>query len=148
MLRRAPEPALDTFTGIATIAVTFFTLRCLYIRMAYALRSLAVLSLGILCSSCRLGPSPGSVLKPVIHAVDQDAVQAMRSAPFIAVVEVTDAELTGDMRMVNKPPEVGGPMIPAIPLHLARIRANVLVPIRGALPAQLEFYSWIWASGK
>jgi hypothetical protein len=92
--------------------------------------------------------SPGRVILPVIYAQDGAAALAMRSAPVILLVKVTALKLTGDKRMVGKPPEVGGPMTPTIPLHLARIRADVLLTIRGPVLGNVEFYSWVWASGK
>ena len=39
-------------------------------------------------------------------------------------------------------------MIPVIPLHLAKITAKPLLSIRGTATGPVEFYSWIWASGK
>jgi hypothetical protein len=38
-------------------------------------------------------------------------------------------------------------MCPTIPLHLARITADVLLTLRGPVHNQVEFYSWVWASG-
>jgi hypothetical protein len=39
--------------------------------------------------------------------------------------------------------------MPAIPLHLSRIHAEVLLTLRGpAEQRKVEFYSWVWASGK
>ncbi len=54
--------------------------------------------------------------------------------------------MTGDVRNVAKP-RVGGPMVPAIPLFLARINADVLITVQGQTRTAVEFYSWIWASG-
>jgi hypothetical protein len=42
---------------------------------------------------------------------------------------------------------MGGPMTPTIPLRLARIRAKVLLTLRGPIHGNVEFYSWVWASG-
>ena len=92
--------------------------------------------------------TPGRAIVPVIYAQDDQAALAMRSAPVILLVKVTAVKLTGDMRLVEKPPEVGGPTTPTIPLHLARIRAHVLVALRGPVRGDVEFYSWVWASGK
>jgi hypothetical protein len=39
-------------------------------------------------------------------------------------------------------------MLPAIPLHLAKISAKPLLYLRGSETANIEFYSWVWASGK
>lgn len=83
----------------------------------------------------------------MIYAQDDEAARAMRSAQLIPVVRVTELKLTGEERMVEKPPEVGGPMVPRIPLYLARIRADVLLTVRGPAHRTVEFYSWIWASG-
>jgi hypothetical protein len=71
----------------------------------------------------------------------------MRSAPVILLVRLAGLTLTGDARSVEKPPEVGGPMVPTIPLHLARISADVLLTLRGPVRGTVEFYSWVWASG-
>ena len=71
----------------------------------------------------------------------------MRSAPLILLVKISALSLTGDRRCVEKPSEVGGPMCPAIPLHLARITADVLLTLRGPVQDQVEFFSWVWASG-
>ena len=92
--------------------------------------------------------SPGRSIQPVIYAQDDQAALAMRSAPAILLVKITTVKLPGDMRTVVKPPEVGGPMTPTIPLYLARIRADVLLKLRGSLGSSVEFYSWVWASGK
>jgi hypothetical protein len=99
----------------------------------------------LFCPACG---SPGRAIRPVIYAQDDLAALDMRSAPVILVVKITTANLTGDMRMVEKPPEVAGPMTPTIPLHLARIRADVLLTLRGSVRSSVEFYSWVWASGK
>jgi hypothetical protein len=72
----------------------------------------------------------------------------MKSAPVILLIEVTTVKLTGGMRIVEKPAEVGGPMTPTIPLYLARIRAKVMLTLRGPIRSSVEFYSWVWASGK
>lgn len=88
------------------------------------------------------------VLRPVIYALEAEAAMAMRSAPVILVVEVTKVTPTGDMRIVEKPPGVGGPNTPTIPLNLARIEAKVLLTLRGPTRAKVEFYSWVWESGK
>lgn len=39
-------------------------------------------------------------------------------------------------------------MVPVIPLHLARISAKPLLTIVGSATSPVEFYSWVWASGK
>jgi len=91
--------------------------------------------------------SPASVIRPVIYAQNDEAASAMRSAPLIVLVRISTLSMTGDGKCVKKPPEVGGPMCPPIPLYLARIRADVLLALRGTVQDQVEFYSWIWASG-
>ena len=55
----------------------------------------------------------------------------MRSAPLIILVKIAGVELTGDVRSVDKLPGVGGPMTATVPLHLARINADVLLALRG-----------------
>ena len=92
--------------------------------------------------------SPGRAILPVIYAQDDQAALAMRSAPVVLVVRVTAVKLPGDTRIVEKPQEVGGPMTRTIPLYLARIRAKVLLTLRGPARGSVEFYSWVWASGK
>jgi hypothetical protein len=66
---------------------------------------------------------------------------------LVLVVRITKCDLVGDKKMVEKPPEVGGPMVPRIPLYLARIRADALLTLRGPRSGTVEFYSWVWASG-
>ena len=104
--------------------------------------------LAALVTSAAAASSPGRAIVPVIYAQDDQAALAMRSAPVILLVKVTTVKLQGDMRIVAKPPEVGGPMTPTIPLYLARIRADVLLTVRGQVRGSVEFYSWVWASGK
>lgn len=108
------------------------------------------LLLGILASvlSCAAQEPPALALRPVIYALDAEGALAMRSAPVILVIEITKAALTGDMRVVAKPPGTAGPDTPTIPLYLARIRAKVLLTLRGPVRTKVEFYSWVWASGK
>lgn len=107
--------------------------------------TLAALLIGTLLSvAC---DSPGRVIRPVIYAENDQAAVAMRSAPVILLVRIAGLKMTGDVRNVAKPPEVGGPMVPTIPLHLARINADVLITVQGQARSTVEFYSWIWASG-
>ena len=73
---------------------------------------------------------PNRVIQPIIYATDSNAGRAMRSAPVILVVNIVTTEL-GEERIVAKSASVGGPMIPAIPLRMARIRARVLLTLRG-----------------
>src|SRR5262245_60669434 len=70
--------------------------------------------------------SPAGVIRPVIYARYDEAASAMRSAPLVVVARISDSSLTGNGRCVEKAPEVGGPMCPRIPLHLARITADIL----------------------
>ncbi len=79
---------------------------------------------------------------------DDEAAQAMRSAPVILAIEVIDRTMTADVRTVGKPAETGGAVVYTIPLHLARIRAKVLLTLRGTAGKEVEFYTWLWASGK
>lgn len=73
----------------------------------------------------------------------------MKSAPLIVVAEIQSASLVSTQpREVNKPDTIGGPMVLKIPLHLAKIAARVLLRVRGSAPDEIEFYSWVWASGK
>ena len=71
----------------------------------------------------------------------------MQSAPIIVVAEIQAVWLDERPRDVEKPPEIGGPMTPRIPLVLAKISANVVLELRGSVPAHFEFYSWLWAGG-
>ena len=102
-----------------------------------------VVLLGGLCS-CR---GPVSPVRAVIYASDEEAGRAMREAPLIVVVRMGELKLTGEERMVEKPAGVGGPNVPAIPLHLAKISAEVLLTVRGQAGGRVEFFSWVWASG-
>src|ERR1700691_5513828 len=54
--------------------------------------------------------SPAHAIRPVIYARDDDAALAMRSASEILLVEVSTANLSGNLRNVNKPTGMGGPM--------------------------------------
>lgn len=109
-------------------------------------RRFGIVAVAVLVT-CAAASSPGRVILPVIYAQDDAAALAMKSAPVILLVRVTALKLTGDKRMVGMPQEVG-PMMPAIPLHLARVRADVLLTLRGPVWGNVEFYSWVWASGK
>lgn len=73
----------------------------------------------------------------------------MKSAPSIIVAEIQDAKFaSNEPRQVDKPPGIGGPMVPRIPLYLARMSARVLLTLRGTGTTRVQFYSWVWASGK
>lgn len=90
--------------------------------------------------------SAATVIRPVIYPQDE-AASAMRSAPRILLVRIAALRMTGAAKCVEKPPGVGGPMCPTIPLHSAQINAEVLLTLRGPVQDQVEFYSWVWASG-
>jgi hypothetical protein len=107
--------------------------------------ALVALSIGTLLSfACG---SPANAIRPVIYANHDEAAAAMRGSPVILAVRVVRLKMTGDVRNVAKPPSVGGPMVPTIPLHLVRINADVLLTVHGQVRTTVEFYSWIWASG-
>jgi hypothetical protein len=91
---------------------------------------------------------PWSIIRPVIHADDEQKAEAMRSAPLIFLAKIEAVELYSEPRQVEKPESVGGPMVPVIPLHLARISAKPLLFLRGSETGDITFYSWIWESGK
>jgi hypothetical protein len=88
------------------------------------------------------------VIRPIIHANDEQKTTAMRSASIVVLAEIQEVEVFDKPRVVEKPAAVGGPMVPTIPLHLARISAKRLLTIRGNGTGPLDFYSWVWASGK
>ena len=87
------------------------------------------------------------MIRPVIHASNEQKMAAMRSASLIFVVKIQSMDLYSEPRQVEKP-AAGGPMIPMIPLHLARISAKPLLFLHGRTTGPSEFYSWVWASGK
>jgi hypothetical protein len=87
-------------------------------------------------------------IRPIIHADDEQRAAAMRSAPEVFLAEIQGAELYSEPRQVEKPASVDGPLLPAIPLHLARITAKPLLFLRGSDTPTVGFYSWVWVSGK
>ncbi len=98
----------------------------------------------LLAASCH---SPSWTIRPVIHDSDHDRYQAMKSAPVVVIAEVTSYKLISGFRQVARPPN---PLVRAgskVPLRLAQISANVLLPLRGHTGGPIEFYSWVWASG-
>ncbi len=103
----------------------------------------ALLMSALLTTACR---SPAFSIRPVIYSYDGGAA-AMKNAPIILLVRISDARLTGDARTVAKPADIGGPQSPTVPLHLAEIDADVMLAVRGQAPPAIRFYSWIWASG-
>ena len=88
------------------------------------------------------------VIRPIIRAKDEQKAASIRAASLVVLAEIQAVEVLEKPRDVEKPPEVGGPMIPFIPLHLARILAKPLLTLNGTANEPLEFYSWVWASGK
>jgi len=116
-------------------------------RIMHPLRAATWAALPVLTLLTGACDSPARIIRPVIYAEDDQAAVAMRSAPVILLVKITGAKMTGDVRNVAKPPQVGGPMVPAIPLYFARINADVLITVQGQTRTAVEFYSWIWASG-
>jgi hypothetical protein len=89
-----------------------------------------------------------NAIRPLIHANGEQKAAAMRGAPLIFLGKIQNTNLYSEPRQVEKPASVGGPMIPLIPLHLAKISAKPLLFMRGSNTGPVEFYSWIWASGK
>jgi len=71
----------------------------------------------------------------------------MKSAPVIVIAEVLDYKLISGPRQVERPSDALNPRASIIPLHLARMSANVLFSLRGGVKGKFEFYSWVWASG-
>ena len=68
---------------------------------------------------------------------------------MVVIAEIEETKLISSKpRDVEKPPGIGGPMAPRIPLHLAKMSARVLLTMRGGHTKRIEFYSWVWASGK
>jgi hypothetical protein len=141
-----PNGALDSVVGIRSADRHFFDRSAVIYRVNSASHLLFGILAGVVFSAAQ--ESPGLAIRPVIYAMDEEAARAMKSAPVILLAEVAEVTPTGDARLVEKPPEVGGPMTPTIPLHLARIRAKVWLTIRGPVRTSVEFYSWVWASGK
>jgi hypothetical protein len=73
----------------------------------------------------------------------------MKSAPSIVVAEIQDVKfVSNEPREVDKPPGIGGPVVPRIPLYLARMSAKVMLTLRGTETHRVQFYSCVWASGK
>lgn len=87
------------------------------------------------------------MIRPVIHEGD-GRIAAIKSAPTILLVEIQHTKLFTKPLEVEKPPTIGGPMVPRIPLYLAEISAKVLRTMRGGETGHIKFYSWVWASGK
>ena len=93
--------------------------------------------------------SAQDAIVPLIPATRSARVAAMKSAPVIVIAQIQSASLTSKRpREVEKPDGIGGPTVPRIPLYLAKITAKVMLTVRGAESKSIEFYSWVWASGK
>ena len=101
-------------------------------------------AVGAVTCGCR---SPRDLLQPTISAPAARAI-AMKTAPLIAVAEIQGTSVYHQPRQVEKPDGVGGPMVPRIPLYLAKMSAKILLPLRGKEDGRITFYSWVWASGK
>jgi hypothetical protein len=89
---------------------------------------------------------PQNSIRPVIHAKDEDRIAAMRAAPIIVVAEIQNRRVFSKPQEVVMPSAVN-PMVASIPLNLAEISAKVLLTVRGSERSDIQFYSWIWASG-
>ena len=101
-------------------------------------------AVGAVTCGCR---SPRDLIQPTISAPAARAI-AMKTAPLIVVAEIQGTSVYDQPREVEKPDGVGGPMVPRIPLYLAKMSAKILLPMRGKEGGRITFYSWVWASGK
>lgn len=73
----------------------------------------------------------------------------MKAAPIVIVAEIQRAKLLpGEPRDVEKPPGIGGPDAPRIPLDLAEIPAKVRLTLRGTEMNDVTFYAWLYHFGK
>lgn len=72
----------------------------------------------------------------------------MRAARDVLLVQIAGSRVVSGPRTTDKPVELAGPASLAIPLHLARVRAEVLLSLRGGRTGTVGFYTWVWASGK
>jgi hypothetical protein len=105
-----------------------------------------VAAAGLIAASCH---SAQDAIVPVIPATDSARAAAMRSAPVVVIAEIQSASLVSKRpKEVEKPEGIGGPMVPRIPLYLAKIAAKGLLTLRGPESKNVQFYSWVWASGK
>jgi hypothetical protein len=92
--------------------------------------------------------SPRDVIRPVIYD-RKDRITAMKSAPIIVVAEIQHARLLpGKPLDVEKPPGIGGPVAPRIPLDLAEVSAKVHLTLQGSEMNDVEFYTWVYHFGK
>jgi len=104
----------------------------------------SVVALALVTVSCS---SPARLIRPVIHALEEDKYQAMKSAPIIVLAEILNAGPASEVRNVEKPSGIGGPMAPTIPMILMRISARVVFGLRGNEQGEIQFYSWRFAGG-
>jgi hypothetical protein len=111
---------------------------------SYRLARLGAAAAALAISACN---SPVRTIRPVIHARPEDKYAAMKSAPVIVIAEVLDYKLISGPHQVERPSDALNPRSSMIPLHLARMSANVLFSLRGGVNGKVQFYSWVWASG-
>ena len=104
----------------------------------------ALLGAALTSAACH---SPSRVIRPVIHASEEEKYQAMKTAPVIVLAEVTGYELVSGPKKVGKPADGRNPAW-MVPLYLARISADVKLALRGGLRGPIQLYSWVWASGQ
>jgi hypothetical protein len=64
------------------------------------------------------------------------------------IAEMLDYKLVTGPREVEEPGDAVNPKPRMVPLHLARMSANVLLPLRGGQRGTMQFYCWVWMSGK
>jgi len=67
---------------------------------------------------------------------------------LVLVAEIQDVTVSGQPKEVEKPLGIGGPMVPRIPLQLAKISARTLLTLRGTDKRVIDLYSWFYAAGK
>src|SRR5580698_1726629 len=91
--------------------------------------------------------SPARIVRPLILTQPEAKYLAMKSAPLIVIAEVSDYKLVSGPREVEQPGDALNPKSTMVPLHLARMSANVLLPLRGGLRGPMQFYCWVWMSG-
>lgn len=107
------------------------------------LPTVALILVGL--GGCRL-PTPGNALQPTCHSQRAGRYEAMRAASDIVVAEIVEARIIGGPRELVW---LGEPKPGLeIPLHLARVQARTALSLRGELPENIEFYCWVWNSGK
>ena len=72
----------------------------------------------------------------------------MRAATDVLLVKIAQSTIVSGPRDTPLPVEAGPPATATIPLRLSRVRAQVLISLRGGRTGAVGFYSWVWASGK